>query len=71
MRNLKTLSVCYCGLTDLDGINNLPSLVNLVAAFISNSGMFINEKSIERKLFEEYTITYVLMTYIHGKLRKA
>ena len=33
MVNLKTLSVCYCGLMDLDGINNAPNLVNLVAAF--------------------------------------
>ena len=40
MRNLKTLSVCYCGLTDLDGINNLPSLVNLVAAFNAISDIY-------------------------------
>ena len=40
MRNLKTLSVCYCGLEDLDGINNLPSLVNLVAAFNAISDIY-------------------------------
>ena len=40
MRNLKTLSVCYCGLTDLDGINNAPNLVNLVAAFNAISDVY-------------------------------
>ena len=40
MRNLKTLSVCYCGLMDLDGINNAPNLVNLVAAFNAISDLY-------------------------------
>jgi len=31
MSHLKTLSVCYCGLSDLDGINYAPNVVNLVA----------------------------------------
>jgi len=30
--NLKTLSVCSCGLEDLDGISFLPNLITLVAA---------------------------------------
>lgn len=33
MPSLKTLSVCGCGLTDLDGISYAPKLVNLIAAF--------------------------------------
>ena len=32
MRSLKTLSVCGCGLTDLDGITYAPNLETLVAA---------------------------------------
>ena len=36
----KTLSVCYCGLMDLDGINNAPNLVNLVAAFNAISDLY-------------------------------
>ncbi len=30
--HLRTLSVCGCGLTDLDGVQNAPSLATLVAA---------------------------------------
>ena len=33
MTHLKTLSVCHCGLTDLDGVNYAPNIVNLVAAY--------------------------------------
>lgn len=32
LNHLKTLSVCYCGLEDLDGISYAPNLVTLVAA---------------------------------------
>ncbi len=30
--NLRTLSACNCGLTDLDGVQNAPALTTLVAA---------------------------------------
>ncbi len=30
--HLRTLSVCSCGLTDLDGVQNAPALVSLAAA---------------------------------------
>ena len=33
MTSLKTLSVCHCGLDDLDGVNYAPNIVNLVAAY--------------------------------------
>ena len=39
-RSLKTLSVCYCGLEDLDGISYAPNLVNLVAAFNAISDVY-------------------------------
>ena len=32
LSRLRTLSVCYCGLEDLDGINYCPNIVNLCAA---------------------------------------
>ena len=32
LSRLRTLSVCYCGLEDLDGINYVPNIVNLCAA---------------------------------------
>ena len=32
LRRLRTLSVCYCGLEDLDGISYAPNIVNLCAA---------------------------------------
>ena len=32
MQRLKTLSVCYCGLEDLDGISYAPNILSLCAA---------------------------------------
>ena len=32
LRRLRTLSVCYCGLEDLDGISYAPNIVSLCAA---------------------------------------
>ena len=29
--HLKNLSVCHCGLSDLDGVNYAPNVVNIVA----------------------------------------
>lgn len=40
MASLKTLSVSYCGLTDLDGINYAPNIVNLIAAYNSVSDIY-------------------------------
>ncbi len=37
---LKTLSVCYCGIEDLDGVNYAPNLTTLVAAFNNISDVY-------------------------------
>ena len=72
MRNLKTLSVCYCGLTDLDGINNLPSLVNLVAAFNAISDIYpVTEmRKLKTLDLERYhPISSEIITYVLKKQR--
>ena len=40
MTSLKTLSVAHCGLTDLDGINYAPNIVNLIAPYNNVSDVY-------------------------------
>ena len=61
MHRLRTLSVCYCGLEDLDGISYAPNIVNLCAAYNQISDVYpitelrkIHTLDLEHNEFEDY-----------------
>jgi len=61
LSRLRTLSVCYCGLQDLDGINYCPNIVNLCAADNQINDVYpitelrrIHTLDLENNDFEEY-----------------
>jgi len=61
LSRLRTLSVCYCGLEDLDGINYCPNIVNLCAADNRINDVYpitelrrIHTLDLENNEFEEY-----------------
>ena len=61
MHRLRTLSVCYCGLEDLDGISYAPNIVNLCAAYNQISDVYpitelrkIHTLDLENNDFEDY-----------------
>ena len=61
LHRLRTLSVCYCGLEDLDGISYAPNIVNLCAAYNQISDVYpitelrkIHTLDLENNEFEDY-----------------
>ena len=61
LHRLRTLSVCYCGLEDLDGISYAPNIVNLCAAYNQISDVYpitelrkIHTLDLEHNEFEDY-----------------
>ena len=84
MHRLRTLSVCYCGLEDLDGISYAPNIVNLCAAYNQISDVYpitelrkIHTLDLENNEFEDYgSISFLFICpklenlVLKGKLKK-